>query len=332
MRLFINLIAMALALLGPGLAGAQPDQGLSESAFKEQLRSDLGADFVTPAIEAMNVARSKVFEFCPTASGSYVVGFNVYGLGNARSEGNFLQFEADATLALRPSALSSSDRADGLSYSARVLVYSPKKRIFANGDGLSGKTGWSPWEPAKGPVYEMRLERRNGSFAAYVTYVDLPVPVSDREIYRSDAACHFPGAEVKRSPEGPGERSELVPASCQGSIFQGAGAAAVSCDRVIVLRNPDQNGQSAVAFVVRDPSGTEYLLDAIIESAGVLAAARDATPRTFNIAAFYVRETAQPERNKTARWPLQGSCTVSRSQIECRTNDAVGGFAISASF
>ena len=47
------MIAMALALLGPGLADAQPDQGLSGSAFKEQLRNDLGADFVTPAIEAM---------------------------------------------------------------------------------------------------------------------------------------------------------------------------------------------------------------------------------------------------------------------------------------
>jgi len=107
MRLFTNMIAMALALLGQGLADAQPDQGLSESSFKEQLRNDLGADFITPAIEAMNVARSKVFEFCPTASGSYVVGFNVYGLGKARSEGSFLQFEADATLALRPNALSS---------------------------------------------------------------------------------------------------------------------------------------------------------------------------------------------------------------------------------
>ena len=127
---------------------------------------------------------------------------------------------------------------------------------------------------------------------------------------------------------------ELRPSSCTGAVFEGAQSGAFQCTKVTI--EPFTDGSTSILFTAFQMRGGQrewVLLRAAIKAGDVAGATGSETPVAFPIAGFYIQPvTPEPPAPRGApRWPLQGSCIVSVRTIECRTNDATGGFAMRAS-
>ena len=186
----------------------------------------------------------------------------------------------------------------------------------------------------------MLLERRHGQMAAYVTHINVPVPAggASAAVYRQPITdCDIPqadpltlgGGSKPRTvlDQGLADRRSLMPKFCTGSIFQGAAASPMECLKITVERD---RGRTSIGFLARDPKGTGYAVQAIVNNLDVLTALSATRQSSSTIEAFFVQEANSPPTGKSPRWPLQGSCTVSNSSIECKANDVVGGFSMSA--
>ena len=133
--------------------------------------------------------------------------------------------------------------------------------------------------------------------------------------------------------ESPNSR-EFRPSSCTGAVFEGAQSGAFQCTKVNIDAFTDSSTSILfTAFQMRGGQREWFLLRAAIKAGGVLGATGAEAPVMFPITAFYIQPvTSQPPApGGTPRWPLQGSCIVSSRTVECRTNDATGGFAMRAS-
>jgi hypothetical protein len=128
--------------------------------------------------------------------------------------------------------------------------------------------------------------------------------------------------------QGPAFR-EVRPSVCQGSVFEGARAAEVECTKVVI--NGHDAGRSSITFVVRESTGEWFFLQAFIKGGEVVKAATASAETSFTIEAFFVQPANDKGKRRSARWPLQGSCRVSGTLVECRTNDVMGGFVMKAS-
>jgi hypothetical protein len=130
--------------------------------------------------------------------------------------------------------------------------------------------------------------------------------------------------------EGPHSR-EFRPSACMGAVFEGAESGALECTKVTIDAYTD--GSTSIlftAFQLRDGQREWVLLRAAIKAGDVAGATGAEVPAIFPVAGFYIQRVT-PEPRGAPRWPLQGRCIVSIRMIECRTNDATGGFAMRAS-
>lgn len=126
----------------------------------------------------------------------------------------------------------------------------------------------------------------------------------------------------------PSQAQELRPATCTGSIVGGAQGGAVQCTKIVFT--PHQDGATSITFVVRDAAGAWFLVQAVINDRGVVEAADSAGATPFKISSFFIQPASDNQANKTVRWPLQGSCKISKLEIGCSANDTMIGFDVQA--